>query len=497
MRFLLVASVIYAYCSASIPERNLEDSLTYYEYDFGKVIRTDKIVSNSLNSIRLAVDRMDPIIKNMTKTVRSIRVLSVPDLLQYTEDIRFLGSYIHGHIENINRYCPHASSKLEVLFEAIDYLNTVCDNLTAVVGNIDFYISDEELLKKGLNNYILDIALVGRFFFDSCDKIMTPLTFLDVRNIELRNYATRFPELAKLVINDTLNSEIDVETFVYDSEEVYTLAKLMLNVTERIKLASDNLLVGNETIENKTLSSTKKFSGYKMLQSNIIFLISRGVSAFMKITRQKYLSDNATKVSNAVLLEDEDEYYSKNESDIQVDKSVCDYQKLPVELNTTIMNMLRDNVRIYNLSWSIDVTLNRIRRHKPTTKELSRLIKRDAIRVKKLLRDIMYKAKYLISVMKTCYPEVNSTRQEKECLYYCSDEIKPVCGIDRNLGYTVFLNKCMLFGHNTCQGTRYIVFDIELCMTILIKNPHLFRTVVGQTNDSNEDMNTTMDALGF
>ena len=166
--------------------RDRLNSLLFPEYDFGKIIRTDKIVSNSLSCIRLAVDIMEPVIRNMTNTIRSIRVLSVTDLHQYVKDIMYLGTYIRGHIQTINTYCPHASSKIEVMFDAIGYLYNVCENLTAVVDNIDFYIQDEELLKKGLTNYILELALIGRFFFDSSEKIMTPLRFLDVRNAELR-----------------------------------------------------------------------------------------------------------------------------------------------------------------------------------------------------------------------------------------------------------------------------------------------------------------------
>lgn len=489
-----VPTVFFSFTSTA---NHIQDFLTYHEYDLGHLVKTDEIVSNSVNSIRIAADCMDPLIKNMTKTLRSMDSASVPDLVQYTEDFKFLANYIRGHVENISQYCSHASSKIEVMFKAVGYMELICNNINAVVENLEFYMTEKNILKKGLISYIFDIALIEQFFYDSCDKIMTPIRFIEDRNRELKYFVRRIGEFTNLIINDTTRTEIVAERLLHDSDDIYLAASQMLNVTEKIKIASDYLYVGKETVENKTIVSTKKFNGYRMFKSNLIFLISRSVSAFMKITKQKYVSANAPvrTVSNKELLLDEGEYYEKNENEIKVDEIVCEFPRTHLEINNSVEDLLGYNKQISNLSISINGILTRIRRETPTTKELSRVLKRDAIRINKLLRDIMYRAKYLVSLIRTCHPEVNSTRDVTECVYYCADEVKPVCGVDSKLGYSVFLNKCMLYGYNKCRGTQYIAFDIEICMPTRMKDPQSFRILMGQNSDSREKENETTNVL--
>lgn len=492
MTFLFTTVVIHVFFSFTSSANHLQDFLTYHEYNLGHLVKTDEIVSNSINSIRIAADCMEPLIKNMTKTIRSMNSSLVSDLLQYAEDFSFLANYIRGHVQDINQFCSHASSKIEVMFKALDYLELISNNLIAIVKNLEFYMTDKAILKKGLMVYIFDIALIEQFLYDSCDKIMTPVRFIEDRSRELRNFVSTTGEFTNLVINDTTRREIDAERFLKDSDDVYLAASHMVNVSEKIKIASDYLYIGNETVENMTIGGTKKFN--LMFQSNLIFLISRSVSAFMKITQQKYVSgkDTVSRVGNNELLLDEYEHYEENENEIKINKTVCEFPKTFLEINNNVEDLIDYNNKIYNLSMSMNGILTRIRRETPTTKELSRTLKRDAIRIKKSLRDIMYKVKYFVSLIRTCYPAVNRTRDKTECVYYCDDEVKPVCGVDSKLGYTVFLNKCMLHGYNMCKGTQYYLFDIETCMPTLMKDPESFKNLMGDSSESRETEDQTL-----
>lgn len=447
-----------------------------------KLVKTEEIVTDSINGVRIAAECMHPVIKNMSQTVKTLDYSSVPALVQYAEDLEFLTAYIRGHVKNISQFCIHAKAKLQVMFNSLDFIDKLSRRLRILADNLNLYTEGDLRIQNFLANFVFDVALVEQFLYDSCSKIMTPTTFIDDRNRELKSYTKKIEEITKVAINATTMSDFHPGTLLQDSDAVYQIASKMLNVTEKIKTASDYLLVGKESADNSTANSTRRLSDYKTSQSNFIILITRSITAFMQITRRKYVNPNATENKDTNKKFYEEQYYLNKENNINMDKSVCEYPIIHLEINNTLENLNNNNWKVIRLSESINDNIMKFKRETPTTKEVPRSIKRDAIQIKRLLRDIKYKAKYLLLLIKTCYPVtvLVKTGNENECVFYCADDMKPVCGVDRKLGYSVFPNKCMLYGHNTCKRTQYYPFDIAMCMPTRMKNPQSFKVLVEQ-----------------
>lgn len=68
----------------------------------------------------------------------------------------------------------------------------------------------------------------------------------------------------------------------------------------------------------------------------------------------------------------------------------------------------------------------------------------------------------------------NGTADLDACAKECEDVVKPVCGLDFQLGYKIFINKCLLEAQNRCRNSHYgIIKEMGVCVKILESFPSM------------------------
>lgn len=68
----------------------------------------------------------------------------------------------------------------------------------------------------------------------------------------------------------------------------------------------------------------------------------------------------------------------------------------------------------------------------------------------------------------------NVTADPDSCARECEDTVEPVCGLDFQLGYKIFINKCLLEAQNRCRNSHYgIIKEMGICVKILESFPSM------------------------